>query len=259
MVVENKLGYMALLRNLNNLIKVGVSDEVLDIAIKKLTDREQVKKSKQLPFRFVTAYENVAGNRKLTDAISVAMDYSVDNTPELSGNTLIAIDCSGSMDGKPMEKASIFGATLAKANSNSEVILYDTGIKKMNISGRTPVIDIAENIKKEAMGGGTNTSLVFAYANQTKKAYDRIVIISDNESWQDSWCGGGTQETYSKYKIVSGFNPYVYCIDIEGYGTKDILDPKVIHLTGWSDRLLDFVGVYEKGGSMVDYINSVKL
>lgn len=264
LVKENKLGYMALLRNLNNLIKADVSDEVIDIAARKLTDREQVKKSKQLPFRFVKAYENVVGNRKLTDAVSMAMDLAVDNTPELSGKTLIAIDCSGSMSGGAIEKASIFGATLAKANPNSEVILYDTAVKEFVVSSRTPVIDIARRIEEEATGGGTNTSLVFEYAYRNGKQYDRFIIISDNESWQDTYSGwygssNGTQDTYNEYKKQTGLDPFVYAIDIEGYGTKDISSPKVIHLAGWSERLLDFIGVYEWGGSMVDYINSVEI
>jgi hypothetical protein len=264
LVKENKLGYMALLRNLNNLIKEDVSEETLEIAIRKLTDKEEVKRSKQLPFRFSTAYENVIDNRKLRDAISIAMDHAVSNTPELPGKTLIAIDCSGSMDGEPIRKASIFGATLSKANMNSEVILYDTDIKELPISTRTPVIDIAKRIEDEAMGGGTNTSLVFSYAYSKNKKYDRFIIISDSESWQDTYSGwyasnSGTQQTYSEYRKQTSTDPFVYAIDIEGYGTKDISSPKVIHLTGWSNRLLDFIGVYEKGDSMIDYINSIEI
>jgi len=263
LILENKMGYMALLRNLNNLIKNDVSQEVLNKAIAKLTDREEVKRSKQLPFRFVTAYDNVSGNRQLTDAISVAMDYAVDNTPELNGSTLIAIDCSGSMSGRPMEIASIFGSTLAKANVNADLILYDTSVYEFAFSSRMPVIDLAKKIQSEARGGGTNTSLVFAYAEDKRKEYDRIIIISDNESWADSygWYGreGGTQAQYNQYKNIMKIDPYVYAIDIEGYGTKDISSQRVIHLTGWSDRLLDFIGIYEKGGSMVEYIKSIVL
>lgn len=264
LIKENKLGYMALLRNLNNLISSGVSEDVLDIALSKLTNREEVKKSKQLPFRFITAYDNVSGNRKVTDAISIAMDYAVDNTPELNGKTLIAIDCSGSMDGRPIEVASIFGATLAKANTNADLILYDTGVYEFPFSSRMPVIDLAKKIQSEARGGGTNTSLVFVYAEGSKRKYDRIIIISDSESWQDSSfsCygnGGGTQAQYNQYRKNMEIDPFVYAIDVQGYGTKDLSNPKCIHLTGWSDKLLDFIGVYEKGGSMVEYIKSIIL
>lgn len=250
LIREDKLGYMALIRNLNNLIKYKVSDEVVHLAIAKLTNPEEVKNSKQLPFRFATAFDNVQGNRLFTDAISEAMDLAVSNTPELSGKILIAIDSSGSMSGDPMNKASIFGATLAKANKNADIILYDTGVKELIVSSRTPVLDIANDIKRAAMGGGTNTSLVFAYAHSKGSVYDRIIIISDNESWN----GGSVQSAYNEYKRATGTDPYVYAIDIQGYGTKDVEGSKVFHLTGWSDRLLDFIGRMENGDTLVKYI-----
>jgi len=99
LIVEDKMGYMALLRNLNNIIKYKLPDEVKEHVAKRIADHEQVKRSKQLPFRFLTAYDNVKGERIFTDAISQAMDYALDNVPKLSGKTLIAIDSSGSMMG----------------------------------------------------------------------------------------------------------------------------------------------------------------
>lgn len=257
LIQDNKLGYMALLRNLNNLIKNDVSEDVIDKAVAKLTNPEEVAKSKQLPFRFVTAYDNVQGNRKLTDAISIAMDHAVVNTPELSGKTLIGIDSSGSMSYGPIKKASIFGATLAKANASADVILYDTGIKELSISGRTPVIDIAKNIERSAMGGGTETALVFAYAMKKNYKYDRIIIISDNESWREFHYKSSVQEAYNQYRTKA--DPFVYAIDIQGYGTKDITSPRVFHICGWSNRLLDFIGKVEKGESLISYIKNYEL
>lgn len=252
LVLEDKLGYMALLRNLNNLVKNDVSAKVIDKAVKKLINEDEVKRSRQLPFRFLIAYQNVEGNRKFTDAISLAMDMAVSNTPELKGKTLIAVDSSGSMSGDPMEKASIFGATLIKANANADMILYDTNVKALAMSGRTPVIDLAEKIQQEAMGGGTETSLVFRYAHQKGTKYDRIIIISDNESWNEY----SVQGIYNEYKKETGTDPYVYAIDIQGYGTKDITGGRVFHLCGWSNRLLDFIGAIEKGDTLVEYVKN---
>lgn len=256
LVLDNKLGYMALLRNLNNLVRNDVSEDVIDKAIEKITNSEEVKRSKQLPFRFVTAYENVRENRKLLDAISIAMDHAVSNTPELPGKTLIAVDSSGSMVGEPIAKASIFGATLMKANVSADVIMYDTEVKTLQIGSRVPVIDIAENIKRNLMGGGTQTSLVFQYA--MGKKYDRIIIISDNESWAEGYWGGNVNEEYNRYKS-EGNDPFVYAIDIEGYGTKDVEGGKVFHLTGWSNRLLDFIGNIEKGENLTKYVKNYKI
>lgn len=266
LVLENKIGYMALLRNLNNLIKYDTSDEVITKAITILTDRERIKKSKQLPYRFMTAYKNVQGNRRLTDAISQAMDVAVDNTPELPGKTLIAIDSSGSMiggDNSCIEKAAIFGATLAKANINADVILYDTEVKELPLSTRTPIVDLVAQIVNNAHGAGTMTSLAFKYAILKSYKYDRIIIISDSESWVESHAAYGihydVQAAYNQYKVECKADPYVYAIDIEGYGTKDVTGNKVIYLTGWSGRLLDFIGNIEKGESLIDYVNSVQL
>lgn len=256
LVRENKLGYMATLRNLNNLIKNNVSEEVIDLVVEKLTDIEEVKKSKQLPFRFTTAYENVSGNRKLSNAISIAMDIAVDNCPEFSGKTLIAVDSSGSMSGEPMKKASIFGATLFKKHQNADLILYDTTVKELILGDRMPVIDLAQTIEKGAMGGGTETSLVFKYAIQ-KGVYDRIIILSDNESWNErAWARGDSVQTwYNEYRKTA--DPHVFAIDIQGYGTKDISSPKVKYICGWSDRILDFIQTTEKG-DIVSYIQNYK-
>ena len=262
LIKEDKLGYMALLRNLNNLTKYGVSEKVKKLAIKKLTDPEEVKKSKQLPFRFVTAYDNVKGDRELSDAISEAMDIAVDNVPEFSGRTLIAVDSSGSMSGDPIQKASIFAATLLKANKKADVILYDTRIRELTLSGRAPVIDTAHKIEKTLMGGGTETPLAFDYAYdqyRQHKEYDRIIIISDNQSWVE-YGSRSVQDAYTAYKSMTKTDPYVYAIDIQGYGTTDVKGGKnkVFHLTGWSNRLLDFVAQAEKGESLVDYIKNYK-
>lgn len=257
LVMEDKIGYMALLRNLNNLIKYDVDEVVVAKACLTLADPDEVKRSKQLPFRFYTAYQNVQGSRLLTDAISIAMDHAVANTPELPGKTMIAIDCSGSMRSNgAIEKAAIFGATLVRANQNAELVMYDTTLKSLTVSGRTPVIDIARHIMSEATGGGTETSLVFKYCVEKNKTFDRIIIISDNESWQESngYNGPGVNAFYNEFKRVSGTDPYVYAIDVQGYGTKDVAGGKVFHLAGWSGCLLDFVGAMERGETLIDYV-----
>jgi len=254
LIDENKMGYMALLRNLNNFIKYKVSE---DRVIAQLTNPEGVKKSKQLPFRFYTAYKNVVGNRRYSDAISIAMDLAVANVPALSGRTLIAVDTSGSMSGDPIEKAAIFAATLLKANMSADVILYGTSIKEFVGTSRSPVVDIADRIIKDAMGGGTQTSLVFSYASKKQIAYDRFIILSDSESWAEGY--GGVQEAYVAYKKQTQTDPSIFAVDIQGHGTKDVESPRVFHLTGWSDRLLDFIGQAEKGETLIKYIKSIEL
>lgn len=249
LVLENKLGYMALLRNLNNLIKNDVSSEAVDMAVKKLTDKAEISKSKQLPFRFLSAYYAVSGNRKLVDAISEAMDHAVSNVPVFEGKTLIAVDTSGSMSGDPITKAAPLAAALVKAN-DADLIQYDTTVHEYRINSKTPVIDIAEKIKKEATGGGTATNVVFEWAQKNGKKYDRIIILSDNESWS-----GSAFTAYKKYCTVA--DPFVHAIDVQGYGTVDLKGHKVFHSAGWSDKVLDMIVMNEKGVGLIAQIEEL--
>ena len=251
MILEKKIGYMALLRNLRN-IESQADDETKEVASKMIADKEQVKKSKQLPFRFYKAYSNVS-ERLFTNAIAQAMEYSVDNVPDLDGLTLIGIDTSGSMSGDPIEKASILASALIK-KSNCDVMLYDTNIRPANFNSIDSVMGNAEKIQKLAQGGGTETSLVFQYAHHTGKKYKRIIILSDNESWNEY----SVQSIYAEYKKEN--DCYVYAVDIEGYGTKDITGEKVEHLCGFSERLFDFMLATERGiDTLEKYIDNYEL
>ena len=51
-----QLGFMAALRNLRNLDEAGLSDEDAAPLLARFSDPEQVKRSRQLPFRFLSAY-----------------------------------------------------------------------------------------------------------------------------------------------------------------------------------------------------------
>ncbi len=53
---SGKLGYMALLRNLRNILGAGVSVRHIKDLCARLSDPVQVKNSRQLPFRFLAAY-----------------------------------------------------------------------------------------------------------------------------------------------------------------------------------------------------------
>lgn len=59
MIREGKLGYMALLRNLRNLLQAGLQDAEFTQVIAQLTDERAIRKSLQFPFRFLSAYAEI--------------------------------------------------------------------------------------------------------------------------------------------------------------------------------------------------------
>jgi 60 kDa SS-A/Ro ribonucleoprotein len=59
LITSGKLGYMALMRNLRNIIEAGVSMEIMEEVCAYLANRDAIAKSKQLPFRFLAAYREI--------------------------------------------------------------------------------------------------------------------------------------------------------------------------------------------------------
>ncbi|KAK3095524.1 hypothetical protein FSP39_015646 [Pinctada imbricata] len=57
LIDHKKLPFMAMLRNLRNLIRAGISQKHHGLIIRRLTDERQVANSKQFPFRFFSAFE----------------------------------------------------------------------------------------------------------------------------------------------------------------------------------------------------------
>ena len=107
LIESGKVGYMALLRNLQNILKANPSNvnDVLDI----IQDPEKVKRSKQLPFRYLSAYKEVSAfcGSKILDVLENAAEASCENIPKLSGTTVIAVDVSGSMGDKISAKSDV--------------------------------------------------------------------------------------------------------------------------------------------------------
>jgi 60 kDa SS-A/Ro ribonucleoprotein len=244
LVESGKLGYFALLRNLRNL-EENVSDETLSLAYAQLTSKEAIKKSKVLPFRFNTAIEQVS-KPKTRQAISKAIDIAVDNMPELNGKTLIAIDCSGSMQGydskSPMKIASVFGAVMAKA-ADADVMLFGTFASWVNYNPADSVLTIAESMR--ANHGGTEFHLIF---DEAKKVYDRIIILSDMQAWVTGrYYGSNPAESLKQYKQRTGANPHIWSFDLAGLGTLQFPENKVYTLAGFSERIFDIIPMIEDG------------
>lgn len=63
LIGSGRLGYMAMLRNLRNMANLCIDDASKAKVCEKLSDRSEVKKSKQLPFRFLSAYLQLVNDK----------------------------------------------------------------------------------------------------------------------------------------------------------------------------------------------------
>lgn len=255
LVREKKIGYFALLRNLRNIIEQA--PEVIDEAIETLINPEIIKKSLVLPFRFTTAYEEI---QKLNDgkiirsvliALNKAVDVSVANVPKFEGDTLVVLDVSSSMNGKPSQIGALFAAVLIKAN-NADMILFDDTARYQNVNPMDSTITIAGSLRFS--GGGTNFHSIF---KATNKKYDRIIILSDMQGWIGHYAP--TKE-YNAYKSSTGASPFIYSFDLKGYGSMQFPEQNVFCIAGFSEKIFSVMGMLEKDKkALVNEIKKINL
>lgn len=213
LIVNRKIKYFGLLRNLRNIAQSA--PDVIVEACAMLTEPELIKKSLVLPFRYLTAIEEIAklsgpDVRKVLVALNRAIDIACSNVPKWEGETLIALDVSGSMNGRPAQIGALFASVLAKG-ANADVLTFDTDAKYININPLDSTLTIAGSIPFR--GGGTDFDTIFNTAN---RKYDRIVILSDMQAWVG---GHVPQAAFTKYKQRTGANPKIFSFDLQGYGT----------------------------------------
>jgi hypothetical protein len=236
LLTTRKIGYFALLRNLRNII--NQSPQFVELACDLLVDEKMIRSSRVLPFRFATAYEEISklGSssevRKVMTALHQALDISSVNIPKFDGETLVVLDVSGSMSGKPSEIASLFGAMLAKAN-NCDVMTFATSAGYKSYNPMDSILTIRNGFRFS--GGGTNFKDIFLKAN---KKYDRVIILSDMQGW----IGHTTPASeFNLYKKKFNCNPYVYSWDLAGLGTMQLPESNVFALAGFSDKVFDIM------------------
>jgi hypothetical protein len=240
LVTSGKLGYFALLRNLRNL-EEWTSEETLSLAYAQLTNKEAIKKSKVLPFRFSTAVD-VVSKPKTRKAISDAIDIACDNMPDLGGKTLIALDCSGSMSGKPLQIGSLFAAVLAKS-SDADIMQFGTSVSWTKYNPADSTLTIANGMR--ANHGGTEFHLIF---DKATAKYDRIIILSDMQAWVTGrYYSNVPTEALKNYRARTGANPNIWSFDLQGYGTLQFPENKVYTLAGFSEKVFDIIPMIEEG------------
>ena len=241
------MGYMALLRNLRNFVNAGVSQKVMNNVLAKLSDPEEVAKSKQFPFRFLAAYQANKNNLKIAAALEEALNASLSNVPALKGKTLILVDRSGSMfvpnggvsDLDRADSASLFGIALALRAEQADLIQYGSAwygrgkdYEKVSFRKGDSILPLLGKFKDM---GGTDTRKAVV---ENFKDHDRIVIITDEQ-----YNGYGA----SPLATVPANVP-VYTWNLGGY--------KAAHGESGQSKRHTFGGLTDKGFQMIPLIEA---
>ncbi|WP_327085854.1 TROVE domain-containing protein [Nonomuraea sp. NBC_01738] len=196
------MGLMALTRNLRNFDQVGVSDAVAATVAARLADADEVRRSRQFPFRFLAAYR-AAPSLRWAYPLEQALGHALSGVPALPGRTLVLVDRSPSMwfqtmsahSGMPWaDAAAVFGSALALRAESADLVEF--GIRNAAVPfGR------GESVLKvvERFGRLDGTDIPAAVRAHLRPHHDRVVIVTDEQTrpgWLPSngYGYGGGQE-----------------------------------------------------------------
>ena len=270
---DGKLGVLAALRNIRNIMQ-NPRPEMIDAWCKLITDSEKVRKALILPIHFDLAYDVVDvefGQNKYANKVRQALqDGYIAALPNLAaafpGKTLIVVDNSGSMgsygisDGKGNTycgrtstwgyggnrlstntagyKAGLIAATFAAA-TGGDIVQFGGSANWFHYDKNENVFSLAKKVCT-ATDGWTNPHAAFELITRARKAYDRIIFISDNEV-----NGRLTSDAYKKY-VHDVCDPYIYGIDLCAYGTTPLKkDGKIQYFFGYGPSMYEAVASSE--------------
>ena len=220
---ENKLGPLALLRNLRNLKESEVDESLIVTAL------EKMKVERVLPFRFISA-SKFAPN--LEPQLETAMFKCLEKHERMGGKTVLLVDVSGSMNEVISAKSDLkrFDAACALAMLAREICenvsVFAFSEQIMEIPARRGFA-LRDAITNSMPHTGTHLGAAIAFVNEKVK-HDRLIVITDEQS-----------ADRIPLPVAKA-----YCINVAnnqngvGYG-------KWNHIDGWSEAVMDYIREFE--------------
>ena len=278
LIGSGKLGYMALLRNLRNILEADVSAEAVEQVCARLTDQVAVARSKQLPFRFLAAYREVLTVQSgyvavVLEALETAIAHSVANLRGFDAGTrvLVACDVSGSMQ-QPVSARSkvllydvglVLGMLLQSRCSHVTTGMFGDTWKRISLPRGRVLQNVQEFYRREGeVGYSTNGYLVVRDLVQRREVVDKVMIFTDVQLWNSTGDGDTLARAWIDYRRTVAPNARLYLFDLAGHGTTP-LDVRAGHgvalIAGWSDKVFDVLQALENGESALTDIEKIDL
>ncbi len=220
---EKKLGGLALIRNLRNMIEKSVSRQSIKSAM------SEMKTERILPFRFIASARYAPD---FEPELEEAMFKCIAEKEKLFGKTVLLIDVSGSMDETLSDKSEMkrddaaYGLGVLARELCEDVQIFSFSQAVAQIPARRGFA-LRDAIRKSQPHSSTYTGQAVGLIN-SKFEYDRIIIITDEQSADQvpNPKGNGYIINVASNENGIGYGPYV-------------------HINGWSEAVLDYIREYE--------------
>lgn len=278
------MGHMALLRNLRNLLEAGVAP---DLFLPRLV--AGAKDGRQLPFRYVSAYQAVKGlgspkaSGQVLDAIEDCLIRSIRELPRFPGRLMALTDNSGSAQGTTTSSmgsmkistiGNLTGILAGMRADDGHVGVFGDRLVTSPVRPAASVLAQLAEAEKHAEGIGPGTEngvwLFWDKAIRQKEHWDTVFVFSDMQAGHGGlfgtdasayagfqWAGGryiDVAKLVARYRAV--VNPAVQVFLVQIAGHQDTLVPELydrtVVLGGWGEGLLRFAAeMAELGGAKV--------
>ena len=176
---SGKLGYLATLRNIRNMVEAGVDPGLIESRLLSEVGRKGV-----LPFQFISAAKMVPAFEGVLDR---AMIGTLEGFGRLPGNTAVLIDNSGSMHGRPISKRSVLDRSEAAVGiAVMALAMAERG--RCFVFGNTcgeiaPRVSMSlrDGVKASGHNGGTYLGAAVQHVERSGQ-FDRIIVVTDEQS-----------------------------------------------------------------------------
>jgi len=221
---EEKLGALALLRNLRNMREAGVEEPLVLAALGAMST------ARILPFRFLAAARYAP---QWEEALEQAMLKCVAGQEKLAGQTIVLVDVSGSMTA-PLSQRSEMQRT--DAAYGLAVLLREIGEKVAVFSFSDSLVEVParrgfalrDAIDASQRHNSTHLGKAVTELNQ-KHGYDRLIVITDEQAHDSVPTPKGKGYVINVASYKNGV----------GYG-------KWTHVDGWSESVVEYIRALEQ-------------
>lgn len=220
---EGKLGDLAFLRNLRNMVQVGITEAEIAEA------GEGRRWGRVLPFRFVSAARVVPS---LEPVLEHWMFRALEGTPKLKGRTVLMVDVSGSMYSALSTKSDLSRLDTAKALAMLlRELCESVNIYKFNnsIVAVPPRRGFALADAIGQANGGTRLGAAVELVRR-REDVDRLIVLTDEQSSDPV----GTAPAPLSYMINVAAHQY-------GVGTGD----DWLRINGFSEAIVSYIQAWE--------------
>jgi hypothetical protein len=218
---ENKLGSLALLRNLRNMAEAKVSDQLIRAGL------SSMKTERVLPFRFIAAARYAP---QWEAELEQAMFKSLEGQPRLPGKTVLLVDVSGSMDSPLSQRGEMrrndagYGLAVLLRQIAEKVSIYSFSDNLVRVPNRSG-FSLRDAINASQRHNGTYLGKALSAIDEK---YDRLIVITDEQA----------------HDAVPNPKARGYVINVASY-KNGVGYGQWVHIDGWSEAVIEYIRAAE--------------